>query len=89
MPTADYSEILEKVKTLLGRMVKSPACIEEQTELVNDLGLDSLLVMEIVQELEDTFDISFPLNELSRIRTLQDLALQIQQVMEVSSHGSF
>ena len=88
MSTADYAEILEKVKTLLGRIVKSPVYIEEKTELVNDLDLDSLLVMEIVQELEDTFDISFPLNELSRIRTLQDLVLQIQQVMEVSGHGN-
>lgn len=88
MSTADYAEILKRVKTILGRHVKSPVCIDEKTDLVNDLGLDSLLVMEIVQEAEDIFDISFPLNEISRIRTLKDFVLQIQQEIEASSDGT-
>lgn len=82
MSTADYAEILEEVKRLIGRTVKSPVCIDEKTEFVNDLGIDSLLAMEIVQEVEDIFDISFPLNELPRIRTIGDFVLQIQQEIE-------
>ena len=79
MPTADYPKILEEIRDLLRRFAKTPVPIEEETELVNDLGLDSLLVMEIVEEVEDTFDISFPLNNLAEIRTVRDFALQIQQ----------
>ncbi len=82
MPTADYAEILEKVKMILGSFVKSPENIREETELVSDLELDSLLVMQIVQEVEDTYDISFPLNELSGIRTVKDFVLQIQKEIE-------
>lgn len=82
MSTADYGEILEEVRRLLGRVVTSPVRIEEKTELVNDLGLDSLAALQLVEEVEDAFDISFPLNELSRIRTVRDFVLQVQQEIE-------
>ncbi len=82
MPAADYATILQEVKTLLERFVKTPVCIEDKTELVNDLGLNSLAAMELVQEVEDIFDISFPLNDLSKIRTVKDFVLQVQEEME-------
>ncbi len=78
MSITDYPKIFEEVRDLLGRFAKTSTLIEEETDLVNDLGLDSLMVMEIVEEVEDTFDISFPLNNLSKIRTVRDFALQIQ-----------
>lgn len=79
MSTAEYAEIFAEVKVILGRFVDASETIDEETELINDLDLDSLRVMEIVQEVEDTFDISFPLNELSSIRTVKDFVLQVQQ----------
>jgi acyl carrier protein len=82
MSTTDYPTILTEVQTILGRFARNSAPLEEETELVNDLGLDSLLVMEIIQEVEDAFDISFPLNNLSEIRTVREFALQIQQELE-------
>jgi acyl carrier protein len=82
MSAPGYEEILEEVKRFLGRVVKSPVRIEDETELVKDLGLDSLAALQLVEEVEDAFDISFPLNELSRIRTVRDFVLQIQQEIE-------
>lgn len=79
MATADYAEIFDQVKNILARFLESPAVIGEETELVNDLQLDSLRVMEIVEEVEDAFDFSFPLNELSSIRTVKDFVLRIQE----------
>jgi acyl carrier protein len=79
MSTTEYAEIYDKVKTILGHFVDSPDNIEEGTELINELDLDSLRVMEIVEEVEDTFDISFPLNELSGIQTVRDFVLQVQR----------
>lgn len=34
---------------------------------------DSLKMMNIVMELEDTFDISIPLEKISNVKTLKDL----------------
>lgn len=82
MPQKDYAEIFEEVKALLKQFDKIPEDIGEETELANDLGLDSLLVMELVQEVEDAYDISFPLNDLSGIRTVRDFVLRIKQELE-------
>lgn len=79
MRTANYEEILHEVATLLGRLAKPGVKIDETTEIINDLELDSLQLMEIVQEVEDAFDISFPLNDISGVRTVKDFVLQIQK----------
>ncbi|QCQ22762.1 acyl carrier protein [Desulfoglaeba alkanexedens ALDC] len=78
----DYAEIFEEVKAILRRFDKVPECIREEMEIVNDLGLDSLRVMELVQEVEDVYDISFTLNELAEIRTVRDFVLRIQKEIE-------
>ena len=56
--------------------------LEEDLDLVADLGLDSLKVMTLVEEVEDQFDISIPLNILAKVRTIKDFALQLQQLTE-------
>jgi acyl carrier protein len=79
MSKPEYTRILDEITAILERFINKPVAVTEQTELVNDLGLDSLLVMEILEEVEDTFDFSFPLNNLSEIRTVGDFALQVQK----------
>jgi acyl carrier protein len=54
--------------------------IDEETDLVADLGLDSLKVMKILESVEDSFDISIPLNVLPEVRTVKDFVLQIQKL---------
>jgi len=81
MAKADYGEILAEVRALLARFGKPD--IGEEADIINDLGLDSLMVMELVQEVEDTFDISFPLNDLAGVRTIKDFILQVQKNIEV------
>ena len=54
--------------------------LDEDTDLVADLGLDSLKVMKILESVEDRFDISIPLNVLPDARTVKDFALQIQNL---------
>lgn len=44
------------------------------TVIVEDLGLDSLAVMNFVMEIEDKLDVSVPLDRLTDIRTVDDLA---------------
>jgi len=56
--------------------------IKEETDLVADLGLDSLKVMKILETVEDRFDISIPLNILPDVRTVKDFVLQIQNLKD-------
>jgi len=48
--------------------------VHEASVITADLGVDSLAVMEIVAELEDTFDLTFPDEDLPNIKTVADVS---------------
>ena len=75
-----YEDILDQLFEIIKPSVKDGRQLEEDTDLVADLGLDSLKVMTLVEEVEDQFDISIPLNILANVRTIKDFALQLQQL---------
>ena len=76
----NYEDILDQLFEIIKPSVKDGRQLEENTDLVADLGLDSLKVMTLVEEVEDQFDISIPLNILANVRTIKDFALQLQQL---------
>jgi acyl carrier protein len=51
------------------------------SELLADLGFDSLQVLELVGELEDHFDIAVPLNSLTHIRTVSQIAAEARRLV--------
>jgi acyl carrier protein len=73
-------KIMEKLTEILKPFVPEGQTLREDTDLVVDLGLDSLKVMKILESVEDTFDISIPLNVLPDVRTVKDFALQIRKI---------
>ena len=77
-----YEEILTQLYELLKPSLKDGQELGEDTDLVADLGLDSLRVMTLVEEVEDSLDISIPLNVLANVRTIKDFALQLKQLTE-------
>jgi acyl carrier protein len=84
MTTTQYETIFQQVVTLLQQHAPQPGPIQEETELIKDLGFDSLKVMEMLHDVEDTFDINYPLNALSDLRTVKDFTTQIQAIIETS-----
>lgn len=79
MPTQEdvLRQILDIVKPMMPEDAPSATA---DMDLVNDLGLDSVKVMEILEVLEDSFDISIPINILPGISTVNDLAVEIQNL---------
>jgi len=77
----DYENILQTLMDTLSPLVPQGQEINEDTDLVADLGLDSLKVMKIIESVEDRYDISIPLNVLPEVRTVKDFALQIQKII--------
>ncbi len=49
------------------------------TDISTDLNIDSVTVMDFVMEVEDHFDIEVPLNVLSDIRTIAELAKVVEE----------
>ena len=75
-------DIERQLCEILKHFAKEGQELQEETDLVADLGLDSLKVMTLLVEVEDTFDISVPLNVLPEVRTVKDFALQIEKLIE-------
>jgi acyl carrier protein len=76
-----YEEILKEFLDILKLFAKDGQRLDERTDLVADLGLDSMRVMKLVVEVEDRFDVSIPLNVLPNVRTIGDFVLQLQHIL--------
>ncbi|MFY9944243.1 MAG: acyl carrier protein [Desulfobacterales bacterium] len=74
-------DILRQVTELIKSLAPEQQSITKDTDLVADLDFDSLKVMKLLEQLEDRFDISVPLNLLPHIRTVEDLTLQLQRII--------
>jgi acyl carrier protein len=57
------------------------------SDLVSDLGFDSLQVLELVAELEDRFDISIPLNDVPSTRTVAQIVAQVARLVGERSNA--
>ena len=77
-----YEEILLQLHEILKSYAKDGQSLSEDTELLSDLGLDSMKVMQLLLETEERFDISIPLNIIPNVRTTRDFARQIEQLTE-------
>lgn len=78
---AQYSEILPELLETLRPFTKEGQHLGEETELVGELGLDSMQVMQVLLKIEDRFDISIPLNNLPNIRTVKELGSEIENLL--------
>jgi acyl carrier protein len=52
------------------------------SDLIADLGFDSLQILEVIAELEDRFDISIPLNDVPATRTVAQIVAQVTRLVE-------
>ena len=75
-------KLFKEIAEILTPFVPQGQQLTEETDMIVDLGLDSLKVMKIVETVEDRFDISIPLNILPEVRTVGDFAAQIQKITE-------
>ena len=53
-----------------------------ESDLVVDLGFDSLRILEVIAELEDRFDVSIPLNDLPSTRTVAQVVSQVAALVD-------
>lgn len=77
----EKDDTLHRVLAILARVVPEGGPeLTADVDLINDLGLDSMKVLEILEALEESFDISIPINIMPEVRTVNDLAIEIQKI---------
>lgn len=75
-------EVLSAVASALEPFRKGEALITADTDISQDLNLDSVAVLDLLMELEEKFDVSIPLNLVPEIRTVGDLAATVRKLKE-------
>jgi acyl carrier protein len=82
MSDAASTPIETGVIEVLKNVSRRPIEPSLSSDLVADLGFDSLQVLEVVAELEDRFDISIPLNEVPATRTVAEVIAQVAALVD-------
>ena len=72
-------ELFEKVKEVVAEQLNvEVADINEDSSFVDDLGADSLDLVELVMALEDNFDMKIPDEDVESIKTVGDAITYIE-----------
>ncbi len=71
--------MIEKVKDLLGKQLAiDPATIDDDADILDDLGADSLEVVEMLMTIESEFGIVVPDDDVPELKTVRAVADYIQ-----------
>jgi len=85
MPHPASARVEDGVIDVLKTVSRRPIEPSLDSDLVADLGFDSLQVLEVIAELEDRFDISIPLNDVPATRTVAQVVAQVTALVEARS----
>ncbi len=78
---ASYEESLRVTCDLLRRHVDQSRDIKPTDHIQNDLGLDSLSLMELVNDVEKRFGVNIPTEMFDRIATVDDVARVVEKLV--------
>jgi acyl carrier protein len=77
-----YDDTVRTVIELLKAHVEVKRPIAPSDHIQNDLGLDSLGVMELVADIEDRFEVNIPTDTLVNMVTVDDVAKALVQLKQ-------
>ncbi len=78
--STEKQSIEERLKEIIIKQLdadKKPVTLE--SSFINDLGADSLDIVELVMEFEDAFDMSIPDEDAEKIQTVGDAVNYIKE----------
>jgi len=74
----EHDEIFDKVKeVIVEQLTVEEEDVIEEASFVDDLGADSLDIVELVMALEESFGVSIPDEEAENIKTVGDAVAYI------------
>jgi len=87
MPESTSPSVEAGVIEVLKNVSRRPIEPSPGSDLIADLGFDSLQVLETVSELEDRFDIAIPMDEVPAIRTVAQVVERVAALVEARPHA--
>lgn len=79
--TANTEDLLfQKVASLLVPYNHNKVDITRQTEIMAELNVDSVMVFDLIMEVEDEYDVTFPMETVSEIKSVGELIDTIRKL---------
>lgn len=72
--------VRDDISAIFEQVIGHPVEISDDTDIVEDLGMDSLGVMNFVMAIEDFYDISIPLDRIAQVQTVADLVNAVEEL---------
>ncbi len=71
--------VFEKIKAILAEQLDAdPEKMTMDTKIAEDLGADSIDVVELLMSIEDEFDVEIPDEAIENVKTIGDVVNYIQ-----------
>ena len=80
--SADVEDRLKQI--VVNQLGVEEAAVVGKAKFIEDLGADSLDIVELVMAMEEAFSIDIPDEEAENIRTVDDAANYIKKTQELS-----
>ena len=81
----DYNSIFETIRITLAKQLEiSPDSITEDTRIVQDLGADSLDVVELIMTLEEGYNIIITNDDASELFTVGQIVVFVEKQLKKS-----
>ena len=75
--------MLEKIQSMLAEALNLPLeKVTPDAKIVDELGADSLDLVELLSQLEDEYGITIPDDEVENLVTVADVAGEIEKLMK-------
>lgn len=84
MTESNYDEIMTLLCDRLSSLTNANVQITSETNLISQLSIDSIKLLNLIMEIEDTFDVSIPINALTDIQTVRELADLVHKIKSAS-----
>ena len=73
--------MLEKVQEMLAEALNIPVSkVTPDARIIDDLGADSLDVVELLSRLEDEFGVTIPDEDVEGLKTVADVANELEKI---------
>jgi acyl carrier protein len=73
-------ETIDKIRSILAeRLDTAPEEIHEGTSVQDDLGADSLDIVDIIMDIEEQFDIQVPEEDIPGLKTVEDIVKYVDK----------
>lgn len=75
--TTDQDPVFLGVCELLSPFNRNSIALLRETNIINDIEVDSVAIFDLVMEIEDAYEITFPMETIADMKTIGDLVTTI------------